>query len=60
MDDTTPSTYAERYAVAKAAVDARPCPLCGAQRGELCYAEGAEGQILRSVEVTHVARLAEK
>jgi len=57
MNDALPPTYAERYAATKAAIDARPCPLCGAAAGELCRAEGAQGQELRAVDATHVARL---
>jgi hypothetical protein len=57
MDDAIPVTYAERYAATKAAIDARNCPLCGATAGELCFAEDAQGQVIRAVDATHVARL---
>jgi len=57
MNDPLPPTYAERYATTKAAIDARACPLCGAVAGELCHAEGAQGQELRAVDATHVVRL---
>jgi hypothetical protein len=57
VDEMVPSTYAERYAAAKAAIDSRSCPLCGAPQGELCFAEDAQGQLIRAVDTTHVARL---
>ncbi len=59
MDDHDHSSYAERYATTKAAIDARSCPLCGAHAGELCFAEDAQGQVIRAVDVTHLARLNE-
>ncbi|MDQ1487120.1 MAG: hypothetical protein QOJ62_2813 [Actinomycetota bacterium] len=49
--------YAERYAATKAAVDGHDCPLCGAKSGELCFAEGADGEVIRAIDTTHVARL---
>jgi hypothetical protein len=59
VDDHDHSTYAERYATTKAAIDARSCPLCGAAVGELCFAEDTHGQVIRAVDVTHLARLAD-